>query len=244
MFMFDNIWIWIAATTLAYFVKGLCGFGNTLVFSSIVGFNVDNINITPIDLMLTYPPNIILTVRNRKSLKASIFVPLTVLVLLGSVPGALILKNVDARYVKLVFGVVIILIGLEMFLREFSKKKLKESKILLTVIGILSGVLCGLFGIGALLAAYVSRVADSDGSFKANISVVFAAENTFRIIVYIVMGIITRVAFQRALIMMPFMLCGLSIGIQSARTMSEKVVKRLVVGLLIVSGVVMIVNSL
>ena len=53
----------------------------------------------------------------------------------------------------------------------------------MAIIGVASGVLCGLFGVGALLAAYVSRVTDDSQSFKANISAVFMIDNTFRIII-------------------------------------------------------------
>ena len=31
-------WIWILATLSAFFLKGLCGFANTMVFDSILGF--------------------------------------------------------------------------------------------------------------------------------------------------------------------------------------------------------------
>lgn len=87
-----------------------------------------------------------------------IFITLSVLVIGGSIPGAMLLKNADVKYLKVFFGIVVILIAIEMLLREYQNKKSKESKTLLLVIGVLSGVLCGLFGIGALLAAYVGRV--------------------------------------------------------------------------------------
>ena len=56
------------------------------------------------------------------------------------------------------------------------------------VLGILSGFLCGLYGIGALLGAYVSRVTDDSSSFKANICVVFFVENTVRMVFCMVYG--------------------------------------------------------
>lgn len=34
--------LWILATLSAFFVKGLCGFANTLVFTSILGFGSSN----------------------------------------------------------------------------------------------------------------------------------------------------------------------------------------------------------
>ena len=53
-------WIWILATLSAFFLKGLCGFANTMVFDSILGFAVNNVNISPIELILGFPTNIIL----------------------------------------------------------------------------------------------------------------------------------------------------------------------------------------
>ena len=122
------MYLWFISSFIAYFIKGLCGFANTLVFTSILSFGTSSANISPIDLLLGYPVNILLTWKNRKI-------------------------------------------------------HIHSSKPLLAVIGILSGVLCGLFGIGVLLAAYVSRVTDSSSSFKANISAVFIIDNTFRIII-------------------------------------------------------------
>ncbi len=58
--------LWIAATVGAFFVKGLCGFANTLVFTSILGFGSDNINISPVELVLGFPTNLILVWKERK----------------------------------------------------------------------------------------------------------------------------------------------------------------------------------
>ena len=95
------------AAVVAYFIKGLCGFANTLVFTAILSFGSVNANISPIDLLLGYPANVILTWENRKNLDPKVYIPLAVLVLAGSIPGAFLLKNVDARAIKLVFGVVV-----------------------------------------------------------------------------------------------------------------------------------------
>ncbi len=92
------IMLWILATLVAFFIKGLCGFANTLVFTSVMGFGAANVSISPVELILGYPSNMILTFRNRKLLKPKVFLLLSALVVLGSVPGALLLKNADARY--------------------------------------------------------------------------------------------------------------------------------------------------
>ncbi len=83
---------WFIAAVTAYFIKGLCGFANTLVFTSILSFGASNASISPIDLLLGYPSNLILTWENRKNLDRKIWLPLAVLVLAGSIPGAFMLK--------------------------------------------------------------------------------------------------------------------------------------------------------
>lgn len=237
------IW-WIVATICAFFVKGLCGFANTLVFTTILSFGNSNMNISPVELILGYPTNIILAWKERKSIKWSVCIPLAFLVIVGSIPGALFLKNADTSIIKILFGVVIILIGLEMLLREFQTKKIKQSKVVLGVIGVLSGLLCGLYGIGALLGAYVNRVTDDSSSFKANICVVFLVENTFRIILYGLWGIITFDIVKQAIILIPLMLIGLILGMFSGKFLDEKLIKKLVIIMLIVSGIALILNNL
>ena len=235
---------WMIATLLAFYVKGLCGFANTLVFTSILTFGTANINISPVELILGYPTNLIISIKERKKITPRIVIPLAIMVIIGSLGGALFLKNADTTLIKIIFGVLVILVGIEMLLRELSQKKAKNSKVLLTIIGILSGFLCGLYGVGALLGAYIGRTTDDLKSFKANICTVFIIENTFRIILYLFYGIITMESIKRALILSPFMLIGLGAGMLSAGRISERIVKKIVIILLIVSGIALILANL
>jgi len=235
---------WILAALGAFFVKGLCGFANTLVFTTVLSFGSSHISITPVELMLGYPSNLILAWRNRRAIKWRVCLPLAALVIAGSIPGALFLKTADTGMIKVIFGAVIVLLGLEMLLRELKPGKIRQSKVLLGVIGLLSGLLCGLYGVGALLGAYISRVTEDSSAFRANICTVFFAENTFRIILYSVSGIITAELVKQAVLLVPFMLAGLALGMLSGKFLNERVAKRLVVLMLIVSGVALIAQNL
>lgn len=237
------VW-WMAASVCAFFVKGLCGFANTLVFTTILSFGSSNASISPVELLLGYPSNIILAWKNRKAIQWRVCLPLVALVIAGSIPGALFLKNADTSLIKLFFGAVIVLVGVEMLLREFLPRKMKQSKAVLSVIGLLSGLLCGLYGVGALLGAYISRVTEGSKSFQANICTVFLAENTFRIGLYIWSGLLTLEVARQAAMLLPFMLAGLVLGMGSGKLLDEKFIKRIVVVLLIVSGAALIWNSL
>ena len=235
---------WIVATLCAFFIKGLCGFANTLVFTTILTFTNANVNISPVELLLGYPTNAILAWKERRSIQWRMCLPLIALVIAGSIPGALFLKNADTTIVKAIFGGVILVIGGEMLLREFRAKEAKQSRLLLAVIGVLSGLLCGLYGVGALLGAYMGRVTQDSRSFKGNICTVFLAETTFRIGLYSIWGILTADVLRQTALLLPFMLLGLWGGMYCAGKLNEKLVKKIVIVMLMVSGVALIFNSL
>ena len=245
------IWF-IIATLVAFFIKGLCGFANTLIFNGILSYTANNINISPLEVVLGYPSNIILVWKERKSLNWKIWLPLTALVVAGSIPGIFLLKHTDAGLLKVIFGIAVIIIGIEMLFREMksskssksSNKKSGGSKFVLVLIGIISGLLCGLYGVGALLAAYVSRVAENSHEFKANICVVFVVENTISIILYAATGILTLAVLKQVVILIPFMLAAVFLGMKSSSVLNEKVIKKIVIVLLILSGIVLIINNL
>ncbi|WP_034444167.1 sulfite exporter TauE/SafE family protein [Butyrivibrio sp. AE2032] len=236
--------IWIIATFVAFFVKGLCGFANTLVFTSILGFGVNNVNISPVELVLGFPSNIIMTWKNRKGLNPRIYLPLIVVLLIGSIPGAILLKNVDARLIKVLFGAVVVLVGIEMMFREYGKELVRDSKPVMALVGIVGGLMCGLFGVGVLMAACVSRLTKTSSEFKANLSLIFIVDNLVRMVTYTLFGIITFESLKLSIFLMPIMLLGVFTGIKSASLLDEGKVKKLVIVLLIISGIALMIKNL
>lgn len=235
---------WIIAALAAFFVKGLCGFANTLVFTSILSFGVSNASISPVELLLGYPTNFILAWKERKSIRWEICLPLALLVVVGTIPGVLFLKSANVSSIKVLFGAIIVLIGAEMLWSDANGSRFKQSKFLLILIGILSGILCGLYGVGALLGAYLGKVTNDSHSFKANICTVFVIENTLRIVLYTVWGLLTFDVLRQAVVLLPFMLIGLGSGMLSGKFLDEKIVRKLVIVMLIVSGAALILTNL
>ena len=88
------------------------------------------------------------------------------------------------------------------------------------------------------------RVTDDSQSFKANICTVFVIENILRIILYSVWGILTFDIFRQAVVLIPFMLIGLCAGMLSGKFLDEKIVRKLVILMLIISGAALIVTNI
>ena len=236
--------VWFAAAFCAFFIKGLCGFANTLVFTSILSFGTANFEITPVELLLGFPSNVFLSWRGKKRLLPRLILPLAVLLLAGNAAGAFLLKSVDPGPLKILFGLAVIAVGVEMLLREKRPKKKEEPPLVGWITGLLSGVLCGLFGVGALLAAYLSRVTDDSETMKANVSALFVTENHFRVLMYALMGIITAASVKTVLLLLPAALLGLLCGIASGKRLDERLARRLVIVLLMISGAVLITKNL
>jgi len=234
----------VAAVFLAFWVKGLCGFANTLVMGTIMGFAADNVDITPLDLLICYPANLLMVWRERRGLDKAVWVPLSVMVLLGSIPGAIVLKNADTTAIKLLFGAVVIYVAWDMLRRENSAREEKASRGKMLFIGLVSGVLSGLFGIGALLAAYVGRTTKDSGAFRANLCMVFTVTNTLRFPIYLFSGILTGDVWRAALCLMPVMLLGLWAGTKMSSRISERTAKKVIVITLMVLGVSLIATNL
>ena len=57
------------AVLAAYFVKGLAGFANSLVFGSIMNFFTTNLITVPVDLLLGTPSNLILALHSRREIR-------------------------------------------------------------------------------------------------------------------------------------------------------------------------------
>ena len=90
----------------------------------------------------------------------------------------------------------------------------------------------------------MSRVAENSHEFKANICVVFVVENTIRIILYVATGILTLSVLKQVVILIPFMLAAVFLGMKSSSVLNEKIIKKIVIILLILSGIVLIINNI
>ena len=238
-----NIAIAAAAVIVSYFFKGLCGFGNTLIFSSIMSFFANTVSITPVESVLCLPSTSFIAWKNRKDLHWNIILPVAAIMVAGCIPGILVLKNSSPVALKIVFGVIVIALGVEMLLRERAGKK-KGSKLVLGLIGLLAGAMSGLFGVGALMSAYMSRTTETAGEFRGNICMVFLINDLTRLVLYIATGVLNMEILVTVLKLAPCMALGLAAGNFLADKINEKAVKKAITVLLILSGVSLVVTNI
>lgn len=236
--------IWVLATLAAYVVKGLCGFASTMIFITLLSFGqVGSISIIPVDLLLGMPTNATLIWKYRKHIHLKKVLPILLLVVLGSVPGVVFLKNLDDSHAKLFFGILITCLGVQSLLQS-KMENLRIPRPALYGIGLLSGIITGLYGVGALLAAYFNQTETDSRALKANMCLVFLSVDLFRVIAYAVTGVFTVEILKQAALLLPVMILGMVVGMRFSNRLNEKKLRFIINVFLILSGIVLVATNL
>ena len=237
--------LWMLAAFVGYFVKGVAGIGNTLVVTSAMAYTRTNAEITPVELLLCVPTNLAVTWVYRRHIDWKLAIAPLCMVLAGDALGVLLLKNVDVTAMKAVFGVVMILLSVEQLWRELRGKPSRAGHpALMLTLGVSAGVLCGMFGVGALLAAYLSRVTTDDATYKGTMSIIFTIENFFRVIAYSATGLLTAISLTRAAILLPFMGAGLFLGIRLSNRLNARTMRLIIGVMLLLSGLPLLLTAM
>ena len=238
------IWLWLS-TLCAFFIKGLCGFANSLVFTTLMSFRESIINISPIILILNFPTNLIMVWNGRKAINWKICGPLCAMVVAGIIPGTFIFTNTDTRLLEGIFGVVVVLIALEML---FRKQKVRQpgQKVgwKLTLLGVLSGFVCGFCNTGVLVGTYLTKVTDNTQAFKANACIVYFMTDCIKILMFILLGVLSREILWQSITLFPIAMLGLWLGMKSSKIMNEAIARKIVLIMLIISGLALTINNL
>lgn len=232
------------ATVLAAFTKGLCGFANAIVFSGVMNFSENSVNITPVELLLDIPGNVIMTVKNRKWIHIRNCLMLLLLILTGDLLGIFILTSYRADILKLFFSLFVIILGLRMLLQEIHPTNEKSWVGKRYFTAVLSGILCGLYGIGVLLAAHLQREYRNPDEFKGNFSFIFLIENVIRLVAYCYLGIITLSTAKKVIFLYPLSLTGLLCGIQIGERISRDTARKVLLCALIIAGFILLMTTM
>jgi len=232
------------AQFLAYFIKGLVGFGNPLISGPLLSMGLDNILITPGTLVLDCPVNAYITWKNRRSVRWRRILPLLVCNMAGVIPGTLLLRVSMPWVIKAALGVVVIALGLEMATRSRRKAATNLPQWFRYPVAFFSGVCAALFGINMFLTAYLQRTAKDYSEFKGSICCLFFGENLFRFFVYLFGGLLTRQVWLFIAVSAPAALLAMVLaGLLSPR-LEEGKLQKAAIALFLLGGVSILIKSL
>jgi len=226
-----------------FFIKGLAAFGDPLISNPLLSMVMDNKVISPMNLFIQTPLNAYMAWKNRKAFTIKALIPILISILCGVVPGVILLKYATSWVLKACLGALVIGIGAEMLARDRTNA-VKSGKIAMILTSFFSGVTAGLYGINLFFVAYVERTTKTREAFRGNVCFIFLVENVFRLIVYIMSGVLTKEVLVLALITMPGSFLGFFLGSRVDKRLSEKAIRYIIIAMFMAGGISILVKAL
>lgn len=231
---------------IAFILKGIAGFGDPLVSNPLLSVLLPNRTISPSLLPVTFFLNLRIVIRNRNRFRKDIVLPITFFVLCGTIPGTLLLKYGSPTVLKLLLGLLITGLGIEMLNRnagDKAPKKKAQNRLLCALLSFTSGICAGLFGINLLFLAYLERVVKDRDTFRFCTCFVFLFENLFRLLLYAAGDFFTEKTLLLSAVMLPASLIGMQIGSLLDRKISNKASQKIIILLFIAGGISTLIHS-
>ena len=237
-----GIYIFIVVA-ISFIIQGLVGFGDPLIFNPLLSVRMDNKHISPGMLPVSILLNAFIVYKSRDSIHPRRLLPICFWVVLGIVPGTLLLKYSSSWTLKVALGVLIILLGLEMLTRK-DEATARPNAVFMAVMSFSSGVTAALFGINLLFLVYLERTTTDRDEFRGSVCLVFLVESVFRLISYLANGIITPFSLQISAISVPAALLGTWLGMQIDKKIDDSLIKKLIVYVFIIGGISTVIRAL
>ena len=225
---------------VAFILKGLTGFGPSLIAVPLLSLFLDIKFVVPIMAIITFFAGLILFLMTKKHIKKDEFFLVLIFVMIGSFIGTQILVNYDSLLLKKIFGIVVILFSIRM-LSIADKKVLKKIKKVWGVIaGFIAGILGGMFDTnGPPLVIYFGYKLKKE-TFRATLIAIFFVDVVWRNILYVSSGVTSLETLKFALFLLPALIIGIFLGSKIHLKINEVLFKRIVAVILLITGIVLI----
>jgi uncharacterized membrane protein YfcA len=165
-------------------------------------------------------------------------------ILVGVPVGTWVLRRGEPTFLLLLLGLVLVAAGTA-FLSVPNRRVLRAPKWVEPPLGLVSGVLGGLFGTGGPpLILYYQLTGLDKAAFRRSLMAIFLFVTIVRLPAYVVSGLITAPRLWSGLLVLPASLLGLWVGHHIHIQLSEQAFKRLVSIALIMIGGLLLVRQL
>lgn len=244
--MFESLSIWqlitgTAVIAIAYFVRGVAGFGSGLIAIPLLALSLPLTVIVPVIVILDYAASASQGVRNRQAIAWRDIWPLLPFSVIGVVLALYLFRKADAVALKQAIAVFIIVYAVySLTVKSLSRS---NSRFWAVPAGGLGGFFGTLFGTGGpFYVVYLQLRGLEKTAFRATFATIFLLDGASRIAGYLISGLITLDALMLIAVMLPVMAVSLYAGGHVHTNIGQDAFKRAISILLIASGVALLLK--
>jgi uncharacterized protein len=238
------VWVWFgvfAVVALAAAAQAVSGFGFALIgvplVAVLVGPKEAVVGLTIVGLILVAQ----LSLRGRGHVDRPSVTVVTAAAIVGMPIGLLVITRADDRVLTIAIATAVIAFSLLLW----RGARLPAGRPTDVVAGFTSGVLAtstGTSGPPVVIALSAKRMEPAE--FRATISMIFLVQGSVALVLFAIGGQITRDAVAVALAGLPGVIVGSIVGERGFRRLDTPTFRRVVLGMLFLSGVVALCGAL
>ncbi|RKZ17393.1 hypothetical protein DRQ50_05055 [bacterium] len=229
---------------VAQVVYVLFGFGSGIIAVGTLALLFPDLrDVVVMLLLVNLPAELGVVWSARREIRWRPIAQLGVGVGLGIPLGTFFLRGWDLSLVLTALGWFLVAVGV-LFLRLPSRERRRRPPTWLAApTGLVSGTLTGLFGTGGPpVIIWYHLLGVGKTAFRANLMTVFLLMSLVRVPSYLIGGLITVPRLWSTLAVLPAVLGGAWLGHRLHVTVSEKLFERLVSGLMVLLGLVLLLK--
>ena len=200
-----------AILAVAYFVRGIAGFGSGLIAVPLLAFVLPFSLVVPLMILLDYLASLSQGMRNRSDVRWKEIVPLIPFSLIGVVIAMRFLTQADALVLIKALGVFVILYGL--YTLSGFRPKAGAARGWGVLAGVSGGVIGTLFGTGGpFYVSYFDARGLDKAAFRATLATMFLLDGAGRLVGYAVAGHFTEKFLLLVALALPIMALFMYLG--------------------------------
>ncbi len=238
---------WVVAPltiVFAYTVFGMSGFGSTIISIPILANWLPLTYLVPLMAMADVAAALVVGGANRREVSVPELKRLLPFVVVGIVVGVTVLVHVPREPLRVGAALFAMSVGLHAILDPAPGGTI--SRWWCIPAGILAGALASVFGAGGpVYAAYLSGRLRGKGEIRSTVSTIISVSATVRTTSYALAGLVLKASiFAGFALAAPFAWAGLALGTRIHVGLTQAQMRRVVGGVLLASGVVLLARVL
>lgn len=239
-----NIETFVSALAIilgAYFIRGITGFGSGLIAVPLLALILPLQTVVPLVLVLDFCASLVMSHKARVHVQWDEIIPLLPASLLGIIIGATLLVSLPREPLLIALALFVIVFALRYLLNIHSDQRVSRSWSVPT--GLSGGLIGALFGTGGPpYVIYLTHRIKEKSRLRATISGLLLLDGFFRVVTFLVTGLLGTHLLPFLLAAAPTMLLALYLGHRVHIGINDRQMLKLVGTLLLISGVSLLVK--